>query len=39
MTLLAELLFFPVTAGAVLLTLVALLFHTAVRKRSYPVYW
>jgi len=30
---------FPVLAGAVLLTLVALLFHTAVRKRSYPVYW
>ena len=33
------LLVFPVLAGAVLLTLVALLFHAAVRKRSYPVYW
>jgi CBS-domain-containing membrane protein len=32
-------LFFPVLAGAVLLTLVALLFHAAVRKRAYPVYW
>jgi CBS-domain-containing membrane protein len=30
---------FPVLAGAVLLTLVALLFHAAVRKRRYPVYW
>jgi CBS-domain-containing membrane protein len=32
-------LFFPVLAGAVLLTLVALLFHSAVRKRRYPAYW
>jgi CBS-domain-containing membrane protein len=32
-------LFFPVLAGAVLLTLVALLFHSVVRKRNYPLYW
>jgi CBS-domain-containing membrane protein len=32
-------LLFPVLAGAVLLTLVALLFHAVVRKRRYPVYW
>lgn len=32
-------LFFPVLAGAVLLTFVALLFHSAVPKRRYPAYW
>jgi CBS-domain-containing membrane protein len=32
-------LLFPVLAGAVPLTLVALLFHAVVRKRRYPVYW
>jgi CBS-domain-containing membrane protein len=32
-------LLFPVLAGAVLLTLVAILFHTLVRKRNYPSYW
>ena len=32
-------LLFPVLSGAVLLTVVALVFHGVVRKRSYPTYW
>lgn len=32
-------LIFPVLSGAVLLTAVALVFHTVVRKRPYPMYW
>lgn len=32
-------LIFPVLAGAVLLTLVALLVHNVARKKNYPIYW
>jgi CBS-domain-containing membrane protein len=32
-------LIFPVLGGAVLLTLIALVFHTVIRKRPYPMYW
>jgi CBS-domain-containing membrane protein len=30
---------FPVLAGVLLLTLVALVFHTVIRRRTYPLYW